>query len=73
MQFLRKLAYDEIYDTLFFATGQVPVRVKTDEFWTVTAGQFSVKIVNNRKITVNGERCKSTPEAKFVIQDMLMV
>lgn len=73
MQFLRKIAYDELYDTLFFATGIIPVRTKTDEFWTVTAGPFSLKIVNNRNITVNGERCKSTPEAKFVIQDLLVV
>lgn len=73
MQFLRKIAYDELYDTLFFATGQIPVRTKTDEFWTATAGPFSLKIVNNRNITVNGERCKSAPEAKFVIQDLLVL
>ena len=73
MQFLRKLAYDELYDTLFFATGQIPVRTKSDEFWNVTAGPFSVKIVHNRNISVNGDRCKSTPEAKFVIQEFLVV
>lgn len=71
MHFLRKLAYDELRDTLFFATGEVPVREKTEKEWVVKAGDYVVKIATNRNIVVNGDRCKSVPEAKFVIQEML--
>jgi hypothetical protein len=71
MHFLRKLAYDELKDTLFFATGEIPSRVKTDKVWTITAGKYVVDIFHIRNITVNGDRCKSVPEAKFVIQEML--
>jgi hypothetical protein len=69
--FLRKLASDELRETLFFATGQIAQREKTTAHWTLTAGKFNVKIVNNRNITVNGDKCRSVPEAKWVIQDEL--
>jgi hypothetical protein len=72
MHFLRKLAYDELKETLFFATGEVPSREKTEKVWTVKAGEYVVNIFHNRNITVNGDRCKSVPEAKFVIQDLLV-
>ena len=71
MQFLRKLASDELTDTLFFATGTRPIKTKTTEKWSLQAGQFEIDIVNNRNIKVNGDRCKSVPEAKFVIQEMI--
>ena len=69
--FLRKLASDELLDTLFFATGEVPKKEKQPDFWTLTAGKYKVLIYTNRKITVNGDKCKSAPEAKYVIQQML--
>jgi hypothetical protein len=71
MAFLRKLASDELRDTLFFATGDRAEREKTSSHWLLTAGEFRVKIVNNRNITVNGDKCKSVPEAKWVIQEQL--
>lgn len=71
VHFLRKLASDELQDTLFFATGEVPIKEKSPDFWTLTAGQYKVLIFTNRKITVNGEKCKSAPEAKYVIQEQL--
>lgn len=71
MHFLRKLAYDELHDTLFFATGERPTREKTEKEWTVKAGDYTVIIAHNRNIKVNGDRCKSVPEAKYVIQELL--
>jgi roadblock/LC7 domain-containing protein len=69
--FLRKLASDELRETLFFATGQMVERQKSSAHWMLTAGKFSVKIVNNRNISVNGDKCRSVPEAKWVIQNEL--
>ena len=71
IHFLRKLASDELMDTLFFATGQRVVKNKQRSHWDLSAGQFAVKIVTNRNITVNGDKCKSVPEAKNVIQESL--
>ena len=71
IHFLRKLASDELRDTLFFATGIVPVKERTKNNVMLRAGDFEVKIVTNRNISINGDKCKSIPEAKWVIQDMI--
>jgi hypothetical protein len=71
IHFLRKLASDDLMDTLFFATGSRVVKTKQKSHWDLSAGPFNVKIVTNRNITVNGDKCKSIPEAKYVIQEML--
>jgi hypothetical protein len=71
IHFLRKLAADELMDTLFFATGVQPTKIKSTTNWTLNGGPFKVVIVNNRNISVNGDKCKSVPEAKYVIQDLL--
>ena len=71
MFFLRKIASDELMDTLFFATGQRAEKIKEKSKWTLNADKFSVIIVNNRNIKVNGEKCRSVPEAKYVIQELI--
>lgn len=71
VHFQRKLASDELWDTLFFATGVIPLKGKQPEFRTLEVPGFFVKIVNFRNITVNGDKCKSVGEAKFVIQELI--
>ena len=71
VHFLRKLASDELRETLFFATGIVPIKERSKSDVKLLAGNFNVKIVTNRNIYVNGDKCKSIPEAKWVIQDMI--
>ena len=71
VHFLRKLAKDELWDTLFFATGELPTVEKTKDFYIMTVPGFSTKIYNNRRILVNGDKCGSIPEAKYVIQQGL--
>lgn len=71
VHFLRKLAADELRETLFFATGQRVNKERTPDYYTLTAGKYNVKINHNRNIIVNGDRCKSVPEAKYVIQEMI--
>lgn len=65
--FTRKLASDELWDTLFFATGQLPLKEKASSFTTLKCAVFTAQIFNDRRITVNGVKCKSIREAKSVI------
>ena len=71
VHFQRKVASDELWDTLFFATGEYPEKTKQPEFRTLEVPGFFVKIVNFKNITVNGDRCKSVSEAKYVIQELI--
>lgn len=73
MHFLRKLACDELYDTLFFATGEVPVKTKSPEHIIMRSADLSIKVVHPRKIYVNGDLCKSTREAKYAVCDIISV
>jgi hypothetical protein len=65
--FQRKIAGDELHDTLFFACGYVPSKEKLPQARILRVPGFEVKIVNFRNITVNGTKCKSTEEAKSQI------
>ena len=71
VHFQRKLVSDELWDTLFFATGEYPIKEKTPDYRTLECGGFHVKIFNARRIVVNGEKCTSSREAKFVIGEYL--
>jgi hypothetical protein len=70
VHFLRKLASDELRDTMFFCTGERPIKTKEPTWVKLDVPSISVKIVTNRNITVNKEKCKSIHEAKWVIQHM---
>ena len=71
IHFSRKIASDELMDTLYFATGSIVNKVKSVTNYTLSAGDFKVVIVNHRNISENGDKCKSVPEAKYVIQELL--
>jgi hypothetical protein len=69
--FLRKLASDELWDTMFFASGEVPTKVKSSDFTILKTKLFEAKIITHRRITVNGVKCASVPAAKLFIQENL--
>ena len=71
IHFLRKLACDELFDTVFFATGDRVDKSKGKDGYILSTPTMEVKINSNRKIFVNGDLCKSVPEAKWVIQDLI--
>jgi len=71
VHFQRKAASDELRDTLFFATGSRVEKQRNPDDVTLTVENFKVVIKHFRMITVNGEKCRSVPEAKFVIQEMI--
>lgn len=69
--FLRKMACDELWDTLFCATGQTPVKEKSKDFTILKTTRFSAKIYTNRRIELNKVKCKSIHEAKLYVQENL--
>lgn len=69
--FTRHLASDELRDTLFFATGEVPVKEKTSEYSTLSTRRFNAKIFSDRRIVMNDVKCRSIHEAKLFVQQNL--
>lgn len=69
--FLRKLAQDELWDTVFFAAGEVPKKEKSPDFTILMTTPFTLKIYTTNNIYVNGKKCKSVNEAKRLIQSQL--
>jgi len=65
--FLRKIASDELRETLFFCTGEPPVKEKTASGTVLKTGTIEVKVNHTRSIKVNGDPCRSVWEAKYVI------
>lgn len=70
--FLRKMASDELMDTLFFSTGNTVSKTKTTDTTTLTAGNVTVAIKHNRNIKINGDLFKSVYEAKLKLQRMIL-
>lgn len=69
--FLRKLACDELRETLFFATGERPTKHKDEKFTLLKSGKFEAKVFTTRKIVVNDAKCNSINAAKLFIQENL--
>lgn len=69
--FLRKLACDELWDTMFFASGEVPSKQKDKDFTVLKTSKFEAKVYTTRKIVVNSVKCSSVPAAKLYIQENL--
>ena len=58
-------------EILFMGFILYPIKEKTPDYRTLECGGFHVKIFNARRIVVNGEKCTSSREAKFVIGEYL--
>lgn len=69
--FLRKIAQDELWDTMFFASGEVPKKEKNKDYTILSTTPFTLKIYTDRNINVNGTKCRSIREAKYFIQSKL--
>jgi hypothetical protein len=69
--FLRKMASDELIDTLFFSTGSVVTKTRTPDTTTLSVPNVTVVIRHNRNIKINGEMHKSIHEAKLKLQRMI--
>jgi hypothetical protein len=70
--YARKLVAEELRDTLFFATGEYATKEKGTNTITLSVPKFATVVIHNhRKIYVNGDLCKSTPEARWELQTIL--
>lgn len=67
VHFLRKMASDELRETLFFCTGIRPIKERTSGYTSLKCGDIEVKVNHTRSIKINGDQCRSVWEAKFVI------
>ena len=72
IHFERKACSDELKETLFFATGIVPQKERSTTHVLLTAGNFEIKIVGFKNISVNGVKQKSLTQAKYEIQRIIM-
>lgn len=68
IHFLRKMAQDDLWDTIFFASGEVPTKNKTKDFVELNTKPFNIKIYSNRKILINGNKLTAVKDAKRFIQ-----
>ena len=71
VMWLRKMASDELMDTLFFSSGERVRKEKFPKFTSLKCPGYEVKVTHTRLIEVNGRKCLSVPEAKRVIQDLI--
>ena len=71
IHFERHTIAEELADTLFFCTGQIPAKMKTEDGPMLSIGNhLAVSCTSFKRIHVNGHRCKSIYEAKHVIMDI---
>ena len=62
---------EELADTMFFCTGLIPAKMKTEDGPMLSIGKRIVVSCRSFKhIHVNGHRCKSIYAAKHVIMDL---
>lgn len=72
IHFERKACSDELRETLFFATGDVPIKEKFTTHVTLKTSNIEVKIVGFKNITVNSTKLKSLAQARYEIQRIIM-
>lgn len=71
IHFERHTIAEELSDTLFFCTGLIPAKMKTDDGPMLSIGnRLVVSCTSFKHIRVNGYRCKSVYDAKHVIMDI---
>ena len=68
--FLRKMASDELRETLFFSTGNTVTKTKTPDTTTLSVPNITVVIRHNKNIKINGEMHKSIHLARLTLQRM---
>lgn len=72
IHFERKACSNELKETLFFATGVVPVKEKFSTHVTLKALDIEVNDLDFKNITVNSTKLKSLAQARYEIQRMIM-
>jgi hypothetical protein len=66
--FIRKLIADELYDTLFFVSGEVPIKTRSKLSTVLEVPRIKVEIINGRKMYMNGTQYRFSGEVRQEIQ-----
>lgn len=66
--FIRKLIADDLYDTLYFVSGEVPVKTRSKSSTILEVPRIKVEVVNGRKVFLNGMEYRHGGEVKKDIQ-----
>lgn len=69
--FFRSQTARDIEECLFFAMGERPKKVKSNNQYTITSTGFNIEVKESRRIFVNGEFCRGLEEVKLVICEYL--
>jgi hypothetical protein len=69
--FMRKVASDALFDTLFFASGERVGKAKTREETTLSISNTNVVIRTHKNIKINGKKVNSIREAQYELQRIL--
>jgi len=66
--FIRKLIADDLYDTMFFVSGSVPVKIRSKASTVLEVPRIKVEIINGRKVFLNGMEYRHGGQVKKDIQ-----
>lgn len=67
--FIRKLIADDLYDTLYFVSAEVPVKTRSKSSTILEVPRIKVEIVNGRKVFLNGLEYRHGGQVKKDIQE----
>jgi hypothetical protein len=68
--FIRKLIADELYDTMFFVSGEVPIKTRSKVSTILEVPRIKVEIINGRKMYMNGSEYKFSSQIRQDIQQV---
>jgi hypothetical protein len=73
LAFLRKLIADELYDTMFFVSGEIPIKTRSKASTILEVPRIKVEIINGRKIYMNGTEYRFSGQVRQDIQQEFAV
>lgn len=66
--FIRKLIADELYDTMYFVSGEIPIKTRSKASTILEVPRIKVEIINGRKVYLNGMEYRHAGQIKKDIQ-----
>lgn len=71
--FIRKLIADDLYDTLYFVSAQVPIKTRSKSSTILEVPNIKIEIINGRKILFNGTEYRYVNYVKKDIQEIFAI
>lgn len=67
--FIRKLITDDLYDTMYFVSGEIPVKTRSKASTILEVPRIKVEVINGRKVLLNGIEYRHGGQVKKDIQE----